>query len=294
MTTLGSFRRLGSSVIAAVALSGIAVGCSSSSDSGATTSPPIDAAAETTTTSGDSGGAETSAPGDSAIADSGNTTTDSSAASDLSSTSDDATSDATGTDTATASETAPSVSDDSGATETAAVDAAPAACPTTLPGAPPTTFPAGSARGDFGVGGPPAHYAMSSAVFVPIDGSSYYELVVSDDPDLCTTLKTNNQATGCSLAPGSGGHDVTPYRYVAGTFAYPSIEGAASESLPFYEASPRIDSVGVPGAMKIEDPITSSSNQLRGEMYACDESHGVAISGVFSATRCVGGKPICF
>jgi hypothetical protein len=137
----------------------------------------------------------------------------------------------------------------------------------------------------------------STAAFVPIRGTTRFQLILSNDPRLCETLATANQYERtercpedyCSLCPGCFGEPVA-YAYLTALFEQSSPAGSAASQLSFFDSQSNVVGWGL--RMAVDDAITPSSTALTGQLEVCNAKYGAASTGRFHATLCSGGLPI--
>lgn len=171
-----------------------------------------------------------------------------------------------------------------------------AACPP-VPDAPTTGLDPGTARGSVSVGEVPRTIDWSSAAFVPIRGTTQFQLIVSNDPRLCDTLANTNQYEEtdrcpddyCSLCPGCFGKR-NGYAYLTARFEQSSPAGSAMGHLSFVDDQANV--VGWGFRMAVDGAITPGSTALTGQLEICNAKYGAFGTGRFHATLCVGGLPI--
>jgi hypothetical protein len=137
----------------------------------------------------------------------------------------------------------------------------------------------------------------STAAFVPIRGTTRFQLIVSNDPKLCETLVTTNQYERtercpedyCSLCPGCFGQP-NAYAYLTALFEQSSPAGSATSAFSFFDN--QVNVVGWGLRMAVDDAITPSSTELTGQLEVCNGKYRAYGSGRFHATLCPGGLPI--
>jgi hypothetical protein len=135
------------------------------------------------------------------------------------------------------------------------------------------------------------------AAFVPVRGTTRFQIIVSDDPMLCDTLVNTNQYLEtdrcpddyCSLCPGCFGRS-NGYAYLTGLFEQSSPAGSAVGGFSFFDSQSNVVGWGL--RMAVDDVITPSSTALTGQLEVCNAKYGATGVGRFHATLCNGGLPI--
>lgn len=201
---------------------------------------------------------------------------------------------------------APDASPPGDAGSDAAADAAPpddagdasvsAACRLAVPAPPDATVVAGDARGSMVIGAADHHpVEWKHAVYVAVPGSSYVQVIVSDDPALCSTLQHTNASATCSI-DGAHAESAPGYAYLTASFPTPVRSESSVREMTFTSnESSRFNAVQWGGVFTLDDDVSSAHEApMRGQFYVCDGTHDVAGSGVLSATFCPGAQPICY
>ncbi len=167
-----------------------------------------------------------------------------------------------------------------------------------MPDAPTTGLEPGTATGRLILEVPGSRTIdWSTAAFVPVRGTTRFQLIISNDPRLCETLVTANQYERtercpddyCSLCPGCFG-EANAYAYLTALFDQSSPSGSAASVLSFFDSQSNVVGWGL--RMAVDDAITPSSTELTGQLEVCNGKYRALSSGRFHATLCPGGLPI--
>ncbi|MCY1079227.1 hypothetical protein [Archangium lansingense] len=170
-------------------------------------------------------------------------------------------------------------------------------CPPIL-AAPTVGLPPGTAQGSVSVTQAPTRTIdWVSAAFVPVRGTTQFQLIVSNDPQLCDTLVNANQYLQtdrcpddyCSLCRGCFGQP-NGYAYLTAAFDQTAPAGSFTGRLPF--ADDHVNVVAWGYRMDVDGAITPASTALTGQLEICNAKYGAKGTGRFHATLCVGGLPI--
>lgn len=147
------------------------------------------------------------------------------------------------------------------------------------------------------VPGPTRTIDWLTAAFVPIRGTTKFQVILSNDPGLCDTLVNTHQYLEtdrcpddyCSLCPGCFGRS-NGYAYLTGLFEQSSPAGSAVGGFSFFDSQANVVGWGL--RMSVDDAITPSSTALTGQLEVCNAKYGATGVGRFHATLCSGGLPI--
>lgn len=133
---------------------------------------------------------------------------------------------------------------------------------------------------------------LKRAVFVPVPGSNWVQIVVSDDPALCQTLSTQHMSPRCSIDASIG--NVPNYAYVTAALPTGPMASTSVDLLALAKGGGQpLDVVQWHGVLRVDGALTSASTAASGRYFACDGIHGLLSSGVFVASYCGSALPAC-
>ena len=118
-----------------------------------------------------------------------------------------------------------------------------------------------------------------------------YQLVVSDNPDLCAQLSTPTPACDEEWYFDCGGDWAyvrwSPYAYLHVELTTADLAGYTTFELPYIDPDRHVHSLS--GELVVE-PATSAD--VAGEFTLCNAKYGAFGAGQFVASFCAGGLPV--
>jgi cysteine-rich repeat protein len=172
-------------------------------------------------------------------------------------------------------------------------------CALELPPAPPASFPVGNADGwvYYGLGTvistADVHTALlSSAGYFWDPSREVYQIVISDDPNLCANLTTPSPPCSFPARPGwcggsSANLDPTRHYVVFSASAEQLLGGTVLAGQYWWDY---FGVIGFAGEFVIEPPL--DDDEVRGELRFCNAKHVMSSSAQFVAADCGVGLPL--
>jgi hypothetical protein len=128
-----------------------------------------------------------------------------------------------------------------------------------------------------------------------VSGTTKFQLIVSDDPQLCDTLVNTNQYQStpcndsCSLCPGCFGAS-NGHAYLTAYFEQSLPAGSYVDRLSYFDGTANVVGWGI--RMNVDDAPSPSSTALTGQLQVCNAKYKAYGVGRLHATLCPGGLPI--
>jgi len=172
-------------------------------------------------------------------------------------------------------------------------------CPA-FPAAPTMGLGAGTATGSLTIRTPAIRtITWLTAAIVPVPSTTNFQIIVSNDPNLCQTLQTERQYTGLqSLCPGLNNCSLcfscfgasTGFAYLDATFDQNAPASTLNPVMPYEDQDG--DFVGFGKGMVIDSQLTPGTTVVagQGELCSCKRSATGALR--FNAQLCTGALPI--
>jgi cysteine-rich repeat protein len=169
-------------------------------------------------------------------------------------------------------------------------------CPA-IPSAPTTGLAPGTATGSFTLNVPINRtITWVQAAFVPVPNTTSFQLILSNDPQLCHTLVNRKQYLEtpcddlCSVCASCSRNNVGQYAYLTARFEQSMPAGSTVSDMPFVDLHSNVVGFGL--RMAVDDAITPASQALTGQVELCSSKYGATGTARFHATLCAGGLPI--